>query len=110
MCWNFNTTFPAYRTIIVFSSRIVKRTTIYIYMVIVETFIHGTSSGAHPNAFGIFFQFGTALASQTKTYPNAICCRGNNAKACIALGVYLRIFLAGLVFGWKFKIFLYMLF
>jgi hypothetical protein len=92
---NFDAAFPTSRTVKVQGAGIVECPTIDCEMVVVEAFIQRSCCGARPGAI-LAFREGSAPAS-AQAHTDALGLGSHNAKSGIALGVDLRILLAGLV-------------
>ena len=94
---NFNTTFPADRTIVVLRTGVVENAAINFQMIVMKAFIHWACRGASPYAIIALSQICAAFATQTQADIHCFCIRCFNPKARVALRVDLRVLFAGLV-------------
>src|SRR5574344_285559 len=107
MCWYFYTALPSRRAIEVECSWVVKSSSINSKMIIMETFVHRTLGGSHPNAIGILSEFRATTSAKSQTYRNSLCIWNFYLKACIPLRVYHRVLLTRLIITRRLKVFLH---
>src|SRR4030095_6021806 len=98
MSRDFDATFPTRRSKVVQSAGIIEYSTINIYTIIMETFLHRSLRSSHPNAIRNFLQNSSSpCAALAQTYLNAIRMGRYNAKSRISLRVHLRVLLPRLI-------------